>query len=95
MMEELLLNIMETDAGRRFVWEILEGTGVDTGSFVFIREQNSWLAGRASLGIEILNLLRNSDRGAELEYIMRREARHPPDAEKQKDFIQKFKEGEE
>ena len=95
MMEELLLNIMETDTGRKFVWEILEGTGVDTGAFNHEPCKNAWLAGRASLGIEILNLLRNSDRGAELEFIMRREARHPPDSKKQKDFIQKFKEGEE
>lgn len=94
-MEQYLLNIMETEGGRKFVWTLLEGTGVDSGAFNPEPCKNAWLAGRASLGVEILSLLRNTERGAELEYIMRREARHPPDEEAEKDFIQQFKEGEE
>lgn len=93
-MEKSLLNIMETSEGREFIWELLEGTGVDHGNFNPEPVRNAWLAGRASLGVEVLNILRSTERGAELEYIMRREARHPPDVEIQDDFYQQFKEGE-
>lgn len=94
MMEKSLLNIMETSEGRSFVWKLLEGTGVEAGNFNPEPCRNAWLAGRASVGVELLNILRDTERGAELEYIMRREARHPPD-EEEDDFYKQFKEGEE
>lgn len=94
-MEKSLMYIMETSEGRRFVWELLEGTGVEAGNFNPEPCKNAWLAGRASLGVELLNILRSSERGSELEYIMRREARHPPDETVEDDFYKQFKEGEE
>lgn len=95
MMEKKLLNIMETSEGRIFVWKLLEGTGVDAGNFNPEPCRNAWLAGRASLGVELLNILRNTERGTELEYIMRMEARQPPAEPAQEDFYDQFKEGDD
>lgn len=78
-MEELLLEVMETEKGRSFINGILDLSGVEMARFNPDPYGNAWQMGRASLGAAILDALRSSERGAELEYIMRREARHPPD----------------
>ena len=80
--EMLLLNVMKEAEGREFIAELLESTGVDNGNYVTDPQRAVFLNGRASIGIELLRLMRNSERGAELEAIMRREARHPPDDDK-------------
>lgn len=78
-MEELLLDVMETEKGREFVNGILDLSGVEMCRFNPDPYGNAWQMGRASLGAAIIDALRSSERGLELEYIMRREARHPPD----------------
>lgn len=93
-MEKLLLKLMETEEGREFVFMLLEFSGVDSGSFQPDPYGNAWLIGRASVGAAILEALRNSERGIDLEAIMRREARYPP-GEAQEDFYKQFKEGDE
>lgn len=93
-MDQYLLNIMEKEEGRKFVWALIDGSGVELGTFNPEPYRNAWLMGRASIGAELLSILRSSERGAELEYIMRREARHPPD-EEGFDFYKQFEEGEE
>ena len=77
--EMLMLNVMKDAEGREFIAELLDVTGVDNGNYVTDPQRAVFLNGRASIGIELLHLMRNSERGAELESIMRREARHPPD----------------
>jgi len=93
-MEELLLKLMETEDGRKFVMKLLEFSGVENGSFQPDPYGNAWLMGRASVGAAILDALRNSERGIDLEAIMRREARYPPD-KSEEDFYRQFKEGDE
>lgn len=94
-MIDRMLDIMETSKGREFIWMLLEYTGADNGGFSTDPYYNAWLAGRASVGAELLRRMRETERGAELEYIMRREARHPPDNEDEEDFYSYFKEGEQ
>lgn len=80
-MEELLNEIMESPRGREFIMKLLDYTGVEQGGFNPDPYGNAWLMGRVSVGAALLNCMRSSERGAELEAIMRREARHPPDSE--------------
>ena len=94
-MEKKLLNVMETSEGRQFVWYLLEGTGAEAGNFNPEPCRNAWYAGRASIGIELLKLMRQTERGTELEFIMRREARQPPAETDQEDFYEQFKEGDD
>ena len=77
-MEELLLEVMDTEKGRAFIHGLLEQSGVEMCRFTPDPYGNAWQMGRASLGAAILDALRNSKRGLDLEHIMRQEARHPP-----------------
>lgn len=94
-MEDLLLELMETEHGREMVMHLLEFSGVESGSFQPDPYGNAWLMGRASVGAAILDAIRNSERGIDLEAKMRREARHPPDQKEDEDyFYNQFKEGD-
>lgn len=50
-----LIEVMSTEAGRRFVWKILEKTGMFRIKFIEKSLMLYWLEGRRALGIGVFN----------------------------------------
>lgn len=95
MLNKSILEIMEKPNGREFVLDILRLSGVESTAFAPDPHHNAYLCGRKSIGLTLLENIRRTDRGAELEAIMRREARNPPAKEKAEDFYRQFNKGDE
>ena len=53
--EKDLIEVMSTEAGRRFVWKLLEKTGMFRSQFIEKSLMLYWLCGRRDLGLEIFN----------------------------------------
>lgn len=94
--KELLANIMATEEGREFIFELLEATGTNKyGGITLNGNIVVYTIGRRSIGEELLEVLRNDiDDGLKLELLMRQEARARP-KEKQKDPYGMFEGGVE
>lgn len=95
MLQEVILEIMEKPAGREFVKEILTLCGAEEANFTVDPYQNAYQCGRRSVGLILLEHIRRTDRGAELEAIMRREARNPPTKDKADSFYGQFNKGDD
>ena len=95
MLQKAILEIMEEPVGREFVKEILTLCGAEEANFTVDPYHNAYQCGRRSVGLILLENIRRTDRGAELEAIMRREARNPPAKEKADSFYDQFNKGDD
>ncbi len=71
-------NIMRTESGRRFIFNLLEHIGTDSCNFFADANTNAYWQGRRSVGSELLQSIRNLNTGLEYEHAMRKEARAQP-----------------
>lgn len=93
---ELLENVMRTQDGRAFVFELLDTMEVNTPNYVVGRESvMGYEIGRRSVGEELLRMLREDvEDGLQLELLMRREARDHPKEKQTDKFYDIFEGGE-
>ncbi len=93
---ELLENVMRTQDGRAFVFELLDTMEVNTPNYVVGRESvMGYEIGRRSVGEELLRMLREDvEDGLQLELLMRREARDRPKEKQTDKFYDIFEGGE-
>lgn len=94
MLEKSVAEAMETVEGRALIKALLSFSGIEEGSYAADPYLNAYISGKRAVGAVLLEAIRSTDRGAELEVLMRREARNPP-KEKAKDFYDQFITGDE
>lgn len=94
MIEKSVADAMETAEGRALISDLLKYSGIEEGSFAADPNLNAYISGKRAIGAVLLEAIRSTDRGAELEILMRREARNPPQ-EKAKDFYDQFIRGDD
>lgn len=84
-----LKDIMATEGGRRFIWQLLQDCGVDNAALIIEPHASAYQLGRRSVAVDLLNRIRALPDGLELELAMRKEARAQPPA-KVRDIYDKF-----
>ena len=90
---ELLVNVMQTQTGREFIYELLDTMEVNTPNYVVERESvMGYEIGRRSE--ELLRMLRDdTEEGLQLELLMRQEARDRPKEKHKDEFYDQFEGG--
>lgn len=92
---ELLVNVMQTQTGREFIYELLDTMEVHVPNYV-VGEGSvmGYEIGRRSVGEELLRMLRDdTEEGLQLELLMRREARDRPKEKRKDEFYDQFEGG--
>jgi len=80
--DELMKAIMQREDGRAFICFIMELTGAYSCSYTDEPISNAIQMGRRSIGLDLLNMLRNTDNGLESEFLMLRERKDSLDNQK-------------
>lgn len=92
---ELLVNVMQTQTGREFIYELLDTMEVHVPNYV-VSEGSvmGYEIGRRSVGEELLRMLRDdTEEGLQLELLMRQEARDHPKEKHKDEFYDQFEGG--
>lgn len=92
---ELLVNVMQTQPGREFIYELLDTMEVHVPNYVVGRQSvMGYEIGRRSVGEELLRMLRDdTEEGLQLELLMRQEARDRPKEKHKDEFYDQFEGG--
>ena len=90
---ELLVNVMQTQTGREFIYELLDTMEVHVPNYVVGKGSvMGYEIGRRSVGEELLRMLRD-DTEEGLQLLMRQEARDRPKEKHKDEFYDQFEGG--